>query len=472
MTNCSRWILLLLAGWKLSSAAFAADVAASTNSVQEQLWDSRACVDDARGKWFRDAKFGAFIHFGLYSELGGYYHGKGPYDPAEQIMGLGDRHMVIPWKEYQTEVGGAFNPTHFNAHQWVSLIKRAGQKYIIVTAKHHDGFAMFHTATTPYNVVDSTPFARDVIKELADECHRQGIAFCPYYSLGDWTVAGVMDPKFGNYRDYMFAQLKELMTQYGEVPMVWFDNYWYVNGQWSSDPGHAKDLYTYMRTLNPNVLVNDRCGRGASSTDGDYAMPENQLKGSRQSRYFEVVMTDTDDDNWGWVKGATNYRSAAVLIHNLIDCTSKGGNFVLNVGPMASGEFPPEHVALIETIGTWMDANGGAIYGTAPAPECMMETQNDFTCYATKKDHNIYLHVLNWPPAGMSRTVKIARGDFIKGELLDPKLKGLKLGSNVAGDVTTLHARTTSGSGRSLRHRDQAGVQKSGGHRVAALMAT
>jgi alpha-L-fucosidase len=435
--HCRILLLALLIG--LESRTAAADGAAtSTNSVSEQFWAGRGCVNDARGKWFRDAKFGAFIHFGLYSELGGYYHGKGPYDPAEQIMGLGERHMVIPWQEYQTEVGGTFNPTNFNARQWVSLIKRAGQKYVIVTAKHHDGFAMFHSATTPYNVVDSTPFARDVIKELSDECRRQGIVFCLYYSLGDWAAADVMDSKFASYHDYVFAQLKELMTQYGEIPMIWFDNFWYVNDQWSSDLGHAKDLYAYMRKLNPNVLVNDRCGRGASSADGDYATPENQLKGSLQSRYFEVVMTDTADDNWGWVNGATNYRSAGEIIRNLIDSTSKGGNFVLNVGPTASGEFPAEHIALLNIIGAWMDANGESIYGAEPAPECKVEPQDGSVCYATKKGRNIYLHVVHWPTNGAALMVSIGRGDFVKGQLLDSKLNGLKLTVPGAGNITTL----------------------------------
>ena len=428
----------LLVGLAWGPPATANDGATSSDSVSNRLWESRGCVDDARGKWFREAKFGAFIHFGLYSELGGYYHGKGPYDPAEQIMGLGDRHMVIPWKEYQAEVGGAFNPTNFNARQWVSLIKRAGQKYVIVTAKHHDGFAMFHTSTTRYNVVDSTPFARDVIKELADECRRQGIVFCLYYSLGDWTAVEVMDSKFPSYHDYAFAQLKELMTHYGDIPMIWFDNYWYVNDQWSSDLSHAKDLYAYLRKLNPNVLVNDRCGRGASSTDGDYATPENQLNGSLQGRYFEVVMTDTADDNWGWVNGATNYRSAAVLIRNLIDSTSKGGNFVLNVGPTASGEFPAGHVALINTIGAWMDVNGESIYGTVPVPECKVEKQDGSVCYATKKGHNIYLQVITWPTNGAAQTITIDRGDIVKSQLLDSKLKGLKLNSSSNNNITTL----------------------------------
>jgi len=428
----------VLAGLPVASGLAADAVAPATNSVQEQVWDARGCVEDARGQWFREAKFGAFIHFGLYSELGGYYQGKGPYDPAEQIMGLGERRMVIPWLEYQTNVGGAFNPTHFDARQWVSLIKRAGQKYVIITTKHHDGFAMFRTTTTHYNVVEATPFGRDVIKELAAECRRQGIVCCLYYSIGDWAAAGVMDSRFASYRDYMFAQLKELMTQYGDIPLIWFDNFWYVNDQWSTDQAHAKELYAYLRALNPNVLVNDRCGVGAASTDGDYATPENQLKGSRQSRYFEVVMTDTADDNWGWVKGATNYRSAAIIIRNLIDSTSKGGNFVLNVGPTATGEFPAEHVALINEIGAWMAVNGEAIYGTSPVPECEVATQSDFQCYATKKAATIYLHILQWPASGETRTVNIARGDFLKAELLDSKLKGLKLTSVSTNGVTTL----------------------------------
>lgn len=434
MVNSLSLALLLLVS--LVGRVAAQTPAAAGASPSDSLWDSRGCVDDTRGKWFRDAKFGAFIHFGLYSELGGYYRGKGPYDPAEQIMGLGERHMVIPWKTYQTEVGGAFNPTNFDAHKWVSLIKRAGQKYIIVTTKHHDGFCMFHTATTHYNVVDSTPFGRDVIKELADECHRQGIAFCPYYSIGDWTAAEVMNPKFTSYHDYMFAQLHELMTQYGDIPMVWLDNYWYVNNQWKNDQSHAQELYDYLRTLNPNVLVNDRCGRGAASTDGDYATPENQLKGSRQSRYFEVVMTDTYDDNWGWVRGATNYRSTAELIRNLIDCTSKGGNFVLNVGPMANGDLPPEHVALINAIGGWLDVNGAAIYGTSPAPEVETTADPDFVCYTTKRDNRIYLHVINWP-AG-TQTVRIHRANFAGASLLNSRLGGLACENSEEDGVTKL----------------------------------
>jgi alpha-L-fucosidase len=407
-------------------------------SWQDSAWSARGCFADQRGQWFRDAKFGAFIHFGAYSELGGYWQGKGPYDPAEQIIGLGDRRAVIPPGQYRSEVAGRFNPTNFNAKQWVSLIKRAGQKYVIATTKHHDGFCMFHTATTSYNVVDATPFARDVIKELADECKRQGIVFCPYYSIGDWCASDVQNPEYKTYRDYMYAQLRELLSNYGDVKMLWFDNYWYVNGQWNNDLEHAKELYAYVHSLKPNLLVNDRCGRGAASTDGDYATPENQLKGSRQSRYFEVVMTDTDDDNWGWVKTAKNYRQPADLIRNLIDCTSKGGNFVLNVGPTASGEFPPEHVAILEAMGRWTAVNGEAIYGTVPAPECGTTVSDDLQTYATRKGRNIYVHIVKWPSVSGEITVRIGRLGLTKMKLLDGSLPRTKFTSAIDHGATVV----------------------------------
>ncbi len=434
-----RLTALVFASLAGLSALARAQEAGWTNAAwRDSVWESRGCSNDARGQWFRDAKFGAFIHFGLYSELGGYWHGQGPYDPAEQIMGLGQRKAVIPWDQYEKEVGGAFNPAKFNAQQWVGLIKKAGQKYVIVTAKHHDGFCMFRTATTSYNVVDSTPFARDVIKELADECKKQGIVFCVYYSIGDWAAANVMAPAYTSYHDYMRAQLKELLGNYGDIKMLWFDNYWYVNNQWTSDQAHATDLYAYIRSISPNTLVNDRVGRGNRSTDGDYATPENQLAGSRQSRYFEVVMTDTTDDNWGWVSTANNYRRPADLIRNLIDCASKGGNFVLNVGPTASGEFPPQHIAIIDAMGKWTSTNGEAIYATVPAPECSVEATNNFQCYATRNAKNIFLHVTRWPSPGGQGIVRIAQTGLLKLEMLDTFLDKPDYTSAVEDNATVL----------------------------------
>lgn len=403
---------------------------------QNAVWAKRGCQPDARGQWFRDAKFGAFIHFGVYSELGGYWQGQ-RYDPAEQIIGLGQRHDVIPVEEYRAEVAGQFDPTNFNAHDWVQAIKDAGQKYVIVTVKHHDGFCMFHTATTSYNVVDATPFHRDVIKELAEECRKQGIVFCPYYSIGDWCAAEVKAPRFNSYSEYMRAQLKELLTEYGPIKMLWFDNYWYVDNQWQNDEPHARELYAYVRSLSPQTLVNDRCGGGADSLDGDYATPENQLAGSLQHRYFEVVMTDTADDNWGWVKTARNYRSPAELIQNLIDCTSKGGNFVLNVGPTASGEFPPEHRAILKVIGKWMATNGEAIYRTVPAPECEYSSQPGLVAYATRANHNLYLEIVHWPD-GQPVQVTVHGGRFMEATRLDSSLPAIQVVAGATNGVTAL----------------------------------
>jgi alpha-L-fucosidase len=434
--SCLKTVLGLLP-FVVGLAASKADEAQWQDPAwQQKVWDARGANGDPRFKWFRDAKFGAFIHFGMYSQLGGYWHGKGPYDPAEQIMGLGDRHRVIPLAEYRAEAAGEFNPTNFNAREWVQLIKAAGQKYVILTTKHHDGFCMYRTETTSNNVVEETPFGRDVVKEVADECKRQGIVFCPYYSIGDWCAEDVMAKRFGNYPDYMRAQLKELLGNYGDIKMLWFDNYWFVNGQWRNDETHAKELYAYVKSVSPDTLINDRCGRGASSTDGDYTTPENQLKGSLQSRYFEVVMSDTEDDNWGWVRGATNYRKPADLIRNLIDCTSKGGNFVLNVGPTASGDFPAEHKAILQEMGKWTATNGEAIYGTEPAPECDFEKGAGAQCFATKTQNHIYVEVIHWPEGDKPVKVTIHRKGFSGAELLDHSLPDVKISAeNVNGDT-------------------------------------
>jgi alpha-L-fucosidase len=411
-----------------------------TPAQVDALWASRGCIDDERGQWFRDAKFGAFIHFGPYSYLGGYYDGKGPYRPAEQIIGLGDRHAAIPPDVYREKVAAHFNPTKFDAKTWVSQIKKAGQKYVILTTKHHDGFCMFETDTTSHDIMEATPFKRDVVRELADECRKQGIAFCLYYSIGDWCAKQVQDPRYPDYKSYMEAQLKELLTRYGDIPMLWFDNYWYVDGQWRNDEAHAKALYAFARSVRPNMLVNDRCGEGAASDHGDYATPENQLKGSLQSRYFEVVMTNTNDDNWGWVKGATNYREPAVLIRNLIDSTSKGGNFVLNVGPNADGEFPPEHVANLEKIGAWTSVNGEAIYSTIPAPDITPAPKDGPTYYATRTrdGRTTYIHVIAWPADGSPVKVRIEGHKGYQLAPVDPKVGSIVATAAHDGSATIL----------------------------------
>jgi len=415
--------------------ARAQDSSWASPDVQEKAWQARGCFNDDRGRWFREAKFGAFIHFGVYSELGGYWKDKF-YDPSEQILGLGQHRLVMPLQQYQ-EVARQFNPTNFNAHEWVRMIKEAGQKYLIVTTKHHDGFCMYPTETTSHNVMQGTPFHRDVIRELDDECQKQGIAFCVYYSIGDWCATDVMSPKYKDYSEYMRAQLKEIFTKYDNIKMIWLDNYWLADNQWKFDESHAKELYSYIRSLSPTVLINDRCGRGSRSTDGDYSTPENLLPKSLQNRYFEAVMSDTKDDNWGWVKGATNYRKPADLIHNLIESVSKGGNFVLNVGPTAAGEFSAEHQAILKVMGRWLAVNGESIYGAMPAPECKPEPQDGFDSYASKKGKDIFVHIVSWP-ANNEVTVRIERSDLVNATLLDPSFAKLVYSSTVSGGITEI----------------------------------
>ncbi|WP_197528413.1 alpha-L-fucosidase [Aeoliella mucimassa] len=386
-------------GWSNSFAQQTATDPTPTLQVSENdFWANRGCsAGDARCQWFRDAKFGAIIHFGVYSELGGYYQGKGPYRPAEQIMGLGERRAVISPDEYLKNVASKFNPTGFDADEWVSQMKQAGMRYVIFTTKHHDGFCMFDTKTTTFDVVDSTPFGRDIVKELAEACRKQDMHLCLYYSIGDWSAKEVMDDQYANYGQYMKAQLKELLTNYGDVDLLWFDNWWYVEDQWSTDTPHARELYNFVRELQPNILVNDRCGIGVESDHGDYGTPENQLKGSLQERYFEVVMTCTADDSWGWMKGADNYRRPDTLVRNLVDSVSKGGDFTLNIGPNDQGEFPRPQQVLLQKIGHWTNANAQAIYGTVPAPE--VDLPSGGTAYATKSSNGsqYYLHVQSWP---------------------------------------------------------------------------
>ena len=378
--------------------------AAVTDQSSRNYWPERGCdAGDVRCTWFRDAKFGAIIHFGVYSQLGGHYEGKGPYRPAEQIMGLGERRARISPASYQKEVAARFNPARLDVEQWVRQMKAGGQRYAILTTKHHDGFCMFDTATTKFDVVDATPLGRDVVREFVDACRKHDLRVGLYYSIGDWSAKEVMDPKYGSYDDYMQAQLRELLTNYGPIDLVWFDNYWYADDQWNNDESHARMLYNLVRQLQPGALVNDRCGSGVHARHGDFATPENQLKGSLQSRYFEVVMTNTDDDNWGWVEGATNYRQPAAIVRNIIDSVSKGGNFVLNIGPDRHGKIPERQCELLDRIGHWTRRNAAALYGVKPAPEVQFgEPAAGYGCHSKAGDR-IFLYVAKWPDEGPLR---------------------------------------------------------------------
>jgi alpha-L-fucosidase len=362
---------------------------------------------DARMQWWRDARFGLFIHWGLYSVPAGEW--KGQTNHAEWIRTTAQ----IPIKEYEKFVP-QFNPVKFNADEWVRMAKAAGMKYIVITSKHHDGFCLFNTKQTDFAVM-STPFKRDIMKELSDACHKQGMTICWYHSIMDWHHPDYLPRRdwekdrsteganFDHYVQYMKAELKELLTNYGPIGVLWFDGEW--ESTWNQERG--RDLYAYIRSLQPNIIINNRVGAGRSGMEGfttegafgaDFGTPEQQIPATGLPGVdWETCMTM--NDHWGYNKNDHNWKSAEELLHNLADIASKGGNFLLNIGPTAEGLFPPESIERLHAIGEWMNMNGEAIYGTSASPFKQLSwgrcTRREFDAGT-----RLYLHVFQWPANG------------------------------------------------------------------------
>lgn len=316
-----------------------------------------------RMSWWKDAKFGMFIHWGVYAVAAGSYNGQDNY--GEWLM----YEAKIPVPEYE-KLAPQFNPVRFNANDWVLMAKNAGMKYIVITSKHHDGFAIYNSKVSNYDIVDRTPFKRDPLRELADACRKHGLKLCFYHSIMDWHHPDANKENFARYRDeYMLPQLKELLTNYGDIGVLWFDGEWI--DEWTEEQGKA--LYEYVRTLQPGIIVNNRVGKGRNGMQGmnksaeavgDFGTPEQEILSEKSTLDWESCMTM--NDHWGYCKADTNYKSANDLIWNLADITAKGGNFLLNIGPTAAGVFPAESVERLRAIGQWMQENSAAIYGTKP----------------------------------------------------------------------------------------------------------
>ena len=309
----------------------------------------------------------------------------------------------------------------FNAAEYVRIAKDAGMKYIVITSKHHDGFAMYDSKVSKYDIVEATPYHKDPIKALAAEAKRQGLKFCFYYSILDWhhpsqyVDAPGKDPSAGNrttkmkpgrkeeYVAYMKGQLRELISTY-DPGVLWFDGEW--QDWWTEEDG--QDLYRFVRGLKPNIIINNRVGKGRqgmvgmSKTDreyaGDFGTPEQQIPANGLSGVdWESCMTM--NTTWGFKFYDDQWKSSLTIIRNLIDIASKGGNYLLNIGPTAEGLIPQPSVERLAEVGKWMKVNGAAIYGTTASP---FPTQLTFG-RATSKPGRVYVHVFEWPADGNLR---------------------------------------------------------------------
>jgi alpha-L-fucosidase len=368
---------------------------------------------DQRMRWWREARFGMFIHWGLYAVPAGEYNGQRSDRIGEWIMEWAN----IPRADYE-KFTAQFNPVKFDAREWVRIARDAGMKYIVITSKHHDGFSLYNSTVSNYDIVDSTPYKKDPIKALALEAKRQGLKFCFYYSILDWhypaayTDAPGKDPTAGSrttrlkpggkeeYLKYMKTQLRELIVNY-DPAVLWFDGEW--QDWWTEEDGQA--LYAYVRGLKPGIIINNRVGRGRegmkglSKTDrtyaGDFGTPEQQIPANGLPGVdWESCMTM--NTTWGFKFYDDKWKSPEVIIRNLVDIASKGGNYLLNVGPTAEGLIPGPSVERLAAVGRWMRVNGDSIYGSTASP---FATQLEFG-RATSKVGRVYLHVFDWPTNG------------------------------------------------------------------------
>jgi len=313
--------------------------------------------------WFHQAKFGLFIHWGLYAIPAGEWKG-------ERVPGIGEWIMFrarIPVTEYE-QLAKQWNPVKFDADAWVALAKDAGMKYIVITSKHHDGFALFDSKVTRWDVVDATPGKRDILKELAAACAKQGMPLGFYYSQAqDWHEANgagntwdfAPDEKkdFDQYlRDKAEPQVRELLTQYGPVALVWFDTPRLMTAE------RAKRFTDIVRQLQPKTLIDGRLG-----AIGDYVSTgDNVIPGEVQSTAWEVPATL--NHTWGYRKDDQDWKSPGEIVFKLVDIASKGGNYLLNVGPMADGVIPQPSQDALRSVGRWLKQNGEAVYGARPTP--------------------------------------------------------------------------------------------------------
>jgi len=361
-------------------------------------------------RWFQDAKFGLFVHWGVYSTLM-----DGEWVMHQRRISVADYERLPP----------LFNPTEFDPAEWVALVKAAGMKYITITSKHHDGFAMFDSKVSDYDIVDRTPYKKDVLKMLADECHKQGIKLFFYHSQLDWhhpdyfprgrTGADAGRPQQGEwnrYLDYMDGQLRELLTNYGEIGGIWFDGWWdKPEADWRLDK-----TYGMIHALQPAALVGSNHHKRPFPGE-DFQMFEKDLPGGKTADFnkdaeigaLPLETCETMNNSWGFNLTDRRYKSTRDLVHYLVKAAGHGANFLLNVGPMPNGKIQPEFVQRLQEMGRWTSKYGESLYGTRGGPI----TPRSWGV-TTQKGDTVFVHVLDWDDSALllpplPRRVKSAR---------------------------------------------------------------
>ncbi|MBK9169569.1 MAG: alpha-L-fucosidase [Bryobacterales bacterium] len=369
--------------------------------------------ESERTRWFQEAKFGVFIHWGVYAVIGRHEWAR--------------HRFQIPQAEYDKFIP-EFNPVRFDAGAWADLAKTSGARYMVITSKHHDGFSIFRSQVSDYDM-DLTPYRGDPLKQLADACKRKGIRLGFYHSIMDWRHPDyrprrtweAADPQAGGnlnrYLDFMKEQLRELLTGYGDVAMIWFDGEW----EHSTADMRSDEMYDSIRKLQPNTLINDRLYKREPGNRADFGTPEQFVPAtgmrdpSGKPVLWEACVT-INNDSWGYNKYETVFKTERDLIRMLVEVVSKGGNLLLNVGPMPDGRIQDEFVTRLNAIGRWMRVNQESIYGTTASPFAHLP----FYGRATVKGQALYLHVFQWPADGRLRVPGL-KNNIVRARLLaDP----------------------------------------------------
>jgi alpha-L-fucosidase len=410
---------------------------------------------DQRMSWWREARFGMFIHWGVYAIPAGSWNGRPIGGIGEWIMNRGK----IPVNDYQA-MAKQFNPVRYDPDAWVRMAKDAGMKYIVITSKHHDGFALFETKASKWNVVDHTVYGKDLLKPLAEACKKHGIKLGFYYSQAqDWNNPGGSaarrptkegwanpdsviidaytkehnghwDPRqekrtFDQYiDDVAVPQVRELLTNYGELAVLW----------WDTPTGMTDEAATKLQSLlavQPQIITNDRLKR--PNFPGDHKTPEQRIPNLADLDGTDWETCMTMNGTWGYKSYDLNYKSPQTLIRNLLDIASKGGNFLLNVGPTAEGEFPQQSIDILTKMGEWMKVNGEAVYGTNASPWGLFPWGR-CTRKETRSGTSLYFSVFEWPSDGKI-TVPGFKNSVISAKLLGTGAK-VKTSTSKSGVLT------------------------------------